>query len=152
MIPEKKAVTKTEESILSPLWRAAAFVVTQQQVLKVSCHGAVESGETDTLKMPEGKKKGKRKIDTETCNTHLKQWTRKSVFLQGASLLFHPFPLCCRFDAWRLQTEDSFQELVFAAGEVQEDGVTQHGVERVGFQQHGHVTTSNTDLGGQHFI
>ncbi len=66
------------------------------------------------------------------------------------SLLFHPFPLFCKFDARQLQTEDPFHELFSVAGEVQEDCVIQHRVERVWVQQHRHVMTSNTDLGGGH--
>lgn len=67
------------------------------------------------------------------------------------SLLFHPSPLCCGFEARQLQTEDPFYELASAAGEIQEDCVIQHCVERVWVQQHRHVMTSNTDLGGTSF-
>lgn len=56
MIPEKQAVTKAKEAILSPLWGAAAFQVAKQQVLKVSVHGVAKFWKAETLKMPKEKK------------------------------------------------------------------------------------------------
>lgn len=67
------------------------------------------------------------------------------------SLLLHPLPLCCRLEAWQLQKEDLFQELLFAFVKVQRNRVTQHAVKRVCIQQHRHILPSNTDLRADYF-
>lgn len=51
ILPEEQTVTQAEETILPPLWTAAASHITQQQLLSVSVHGSAQFRQTHTLKM-----------------------------------------------------------------------------------------------------
>lgn len=76
-VPEEEAVTQAEESVLSPLWRAAAFHLAQQQLLHVSVHGGAQVCEARTCKM-----------SVQTICRTLGEMFSRSLALRG-SLLYH---------------------------------------------------------------